>query len=502
MPKISELNELTVLSANDYFAVAHDINGLPSTNKIQAYHVANTLNSYFPHATSNTSGTVLVGNNISINSTGYIYVPFASNTSPGVVLVGNNLTINSSGYLSSTGGGSGGLPVTNISNGYVLQVTGGGTAYWTAFTGVFNTTTVNAATTYDAGLETIVFVNPAQVGQNVIVNLPIASGVQGKEYTVKNINPGPQGYSVIVTTDNISSSYLEDPVTGSLVTSVTMSSIGQGETWIFDGYIYRHIVTQRVAPIFYTSANTYHQVVVTNKSSANNASGDLVVYGDTGDYVQGTGPFIDIGVDSSTYANNQYTLFSNSSAYIYTANTNLLVGAGSPQTNVVIFTNNDPNLINQETAHTWTFDYNGILTLPGNILIGANVEADPVGADFYASDAHSYISMTYGPDPTAGSASYLSWAPAGGVSTAHNLNIQAWKGDVPSNFAQWTFSGGDGSFTLPAGGTIRYANTVPFNQAIPTMPGPYSSQSAAASAGVPLKGLYYDSTGVVHIRLT
>ena len=32
--------------------------------------------------------------------------------------------------------------------------------------------------------------------------------------------------------------------------------------------------------------------------------------------------------------------------------------------------------------------------------------------------------------------------------------------------------------------------------------GPYANDSAANSAGVPVKGMYYDSTGVVRVRLT
>jgi len=377
MPKISELNELDTLSANDYFVAAHDLGGLPSTNKIQVYNVANTLTQYLPFASANSSG---------------------------VVLVGNNLTINSTGYLSSSATISG-LPDVNISNGYVLSVTAGGNVFWTAFTGVFNTTTINATNSYSAGLETVIFVNPAEVAQDVTVMLPVNTGVQGKEYTVKNVNAGPYGYSVIVTTDNIGSPYLEDPVTGEFVTSVTMSSTGQGETWVFDGYIYRHNATQRAAPIFYTSANTYHQVVVTNKSSANDASGDLVVYGDTGDYSLGTGPFIDMGIDSSTYSNTQYTLFGPSTAYIYTANANLLIGASSPQTNVTIFTNHDPNVINTNTSYSWVLDYYGNVTTP-------------------------------------------------------NTSIY------------------------------------------PNMSGPFSGDTDASNNGVPLKGLYYDISGILHIRLS
>ena len=36
----------------------------------------------------------------------------------------------------------------------------------------------------------------------------------------------------------------------------------------------------------------------------------------------------------------------------------------------------------------------------------------------------------------------------------------------------------------------------------PGISGPYASDAAANTAGVPVKGLYYDSTGAIKIRLT
>jgi hypothetical protein len=43
MPKISELNALTSVSPTDLIVVAHDVAGLPSTNKITVSDFANSL---------------------------------------------------------------------------------------------------------------------------------------------------------------------------------------------------------------------------------------------------------------------------------------------------------------------------------------------------------------------------------------------------------------------------------------------------------------------------
>ena len=39
-------------------------------------------------------------------------------------------------------------------------------------------------------------------------------------------------------------------------------------------------------------------------------------------------------------------------------------------------------------------------------------------------------------------------------------------------------------------------NTTPL-----TIPGPYANDAAAKTAGVPLQGLYYDASGVPHVRI-
>ena len=62
------------------------------------------------------------------------------------------------------------------------------------------------------------------------------------------------------------------------------------------------------------------------------------------------------------------------------------------------------------------------------------------------------------------------------------------------------------SIKMTINSTSIAANTnTPFladTLSVTNMKGPFASDGAAASGGVPVKGLYYDSSGIVHIRLT
>lgn len=250
----------------------------------------------------------------------------ATDLSVGVVRIGNNISVDSNGTISVSGTKA--VPSTNIASvGYVLTTNSAGGSQWKKFTGVNQVTSIdNGAATYTAVYDdSVILVNPAVVGSNVTITLPIASAIEGKEILIKNIDAST-GKKVTVTTDDIGNEYLEDPVTGAFVTGYDLIETGQAETWIHDGNVYRHLNTARATPIFYTSANTYTQVVVTNISNGQNASADLVFYNDLGDYEAGTGPFLDVGIESSTYSNSLYTMFGPNDAYVYTGNANILIG--------------------------------------------------------------------------------------------------------------------------------------------------------------------------------
>lgn len=303
MPKISELNEITSLYANDYFAVAHDIQGLPSTKKISTNSLADTL---------------------------LTYANYANNTSAGVFKVGNNLTVNSTGFMSAATGGS---------LGQILVSSGTGSSSWMYNPGVDQLIIENYTTTYTASnTDNYIFCDPNDPG-SITVTLP-TSAPQGKEYNIKNLTGTPGVKYVTVTTDQPSKRYLENPETGQFVQSYIIANRGDLQSWIHDGDVYRHIGSQTGVPSFITSSNSYAQVVIKNSNNGINASSDLVIYSDTADYTVGNGPFIDMGIDSSNYSNTLYSAFEFNDAYVYTGNANMIVGVATGNTTIKFIAGN------------------------------------------------------------------------------------------------------------------------------------------------------------------
>ena len=74
------------------------------------------------------------------------------------------------------------------------------------------------------------------------------------------------------------------------------------------------------------NSNTYQQVVIQNANTGNNASGDLVITADSGnDSVN----YVDFGINSSTYNQPQFGLTGPLDAYLYSSNSNLVIGTAS-----------------------------------------------------------------------------------------------------------------------------------------------------------------------------
>ena len=337
--KTSQLGIVTTLSSNDRVVVLTNPASSAQTQTISLANFANSLvANAFPIANSTQLGVIKVGAGLSIAANGVLTAPMpvANTSSYGVIKVGNNLSINATGYLSACSG----IPQTGGSAGYVLTSDANGNGSWQPFGAIYNVNIINDRNSYTiTANDSVLFVDPNAVDHDITIILPIDAAIEGKEILIKNINPGASHKVTVITDAGVQygSNYLENPVTGNFVVSYDIKEKGEGETWIHDGTVYRHIATERAIPIFYTDANTYAQVVVKNNSAGNNASGDLVVYGNNGDEVGGTGPFIDMGIDSNTYSNSQYSLFEPSDAYIYTGNANLLIGTDDPAKQIQLF---------------------------------------------------------------------------------------------------------------------------------------------------------------------
>lgn len=316
MPKVSELNAITSVANSDLLMVVHDPSGSPSTNKVTLSNLGTSITAALKTANSTIAGTIKVGSGLAISNG---------------VLSANTLSI---------------LPSSNTNEGYVLTWDDeANAAIWAAFSGVQDYTLVNSANSYTAEKhDNVLFVDPNAISQDIKIILPDTqsdpAAIAGKSYFIKNINNGGQ-YKVRVTTysgENVGSNYLENPVTGSFVVSYDLVDKGSGDQWIFDGTVWRHITTQRAVPVFYTSVDTYAQVAVKNASASNNASADVVMYNNLGNIDGDAGPYIDIGINSSTYNVAEYNIGGPSDGYVYNKGGDLAIGTGNTGTSLIFHT--------------------------------------------------------------------------------------------------------------------------------------------------------------------
>jgi len=316
MPKISELNVTANVATSDLLVVVKDPSGAPSTNKI-------TAGNFMTHASR--------------------FMPYANTTAVGGIKVGSDFSVNSTGYLLFS---SSQLPTANQSEGYLLTwdaVTN--SAIWQTFSGVYPFKTIDGANTYSVEEhDGVLFADCNVVGENIVIVLPDAGSnpeaVIGKTYSIKNIDPG-DGFVARVTTYSAqleNNANLENPITGEFVTSFDIPNKGDEHEWIYDGGYWRHKGSQSYLPFYSASANTFTQIVLQNRSSGTNASGDVVVYSDAGDPNAGTGPFVDLGINSSQYSNAVYSIGGPNDAYLFNDGGDFAIGTGSVSSNLIFHT--------------------------------------------------------------------------------------------------------------------------------------------------------------------
>lgn len=384
MPKISELTAVSNVSTDDLLLVVNDPGGAPSTNKI-------TVQNFSTSITNN--------------------LKYANTTSSGVIIVGSGLSITNTGILSANVAGGSSLPTANANEGYVLTYHDADApegARWGRFSGIYEFKFIDSgANTYFASVhDNYILVDPNSFSTDVLIILPDDTNDyparEGKKYFIKNINPG-DGYKVIVTSLSgvgFGSNYIENPETGVFEVAYNITNKGDSQEWVYDGTVWRHAGSQTNLPFFSNEANTFTQIVLQNRSAGTAASGDVVVYNNEGDPTEGTGPFIDMGINSNTYTDTSFgNVWGPSDSYIYNTGGDLVVG---PQTN-----------------HTIKF-------------------------------------------------------------VAGNTNTT------------------DIKLTINSTATAIKNSKVTLDD----LSGPYASDSAANAAGIPVKGLYYDSSGNVKVRLT
>jgi hypothetical protein len=336
----------------------------------------------------------------------------ATELSAGVVRVGTGISVDANGTISALGGTAVGV-VTVDNEGQ-------------------DTYTVEPN-------DSVIFVNPAVVGSNVTVILPIADAIEGKQILVKLIDADGD-YKVTITTDDEGNAYLEDPITGAFDFSYDLVQTGQAETWIHDGNVYRHLSTARATPIFNVNANTYAQVVVRNASSGQNASADLALYNDLGDYEAGTGPYIDIGIESSTYSNASYGLYGHNDGYVYVDNN------GQSGGNLIIGTAGDRSII----MHAGGVNPNNLVMTVNSSYITSTIQDGNAYTRVY-QDRNSW--GVYPEDDETYANSGWSWIETSlPNANTPQFKIENKRADTDQTFT-WLFNA-NGDILIPNGGDI------------------------------------------------
>ena len=91
------------------------------------------------------------------------------------------------------------------------------------------------------------------------------------------------------------------------------------------------------------------------------------------------------------------------------------------------------------------------------------------------------------------------------VSRLKNINIPPMM--VAAYITKYTADYGTYGNTVPmaidSSGSVKLSGSMNVaSLLVGSIKGPYSNDSAASSGGVPIKGVYYDSSGIIHVRLT
>lgn len=265
--------------------------GLFSNGTAYTFSAVETFNANVVLTSGNGTNQLLVG---TINATS---VGLLANST--IVTIGNssvNTTINATSFSGTANNSTnfGGLSLATLQG----QITGNAaTAYTNATVFAANASTINSGT-----------VGSAYLPANIVY------------WSNSNVFTAPQTFANVITNNILAGSNSTPSNTLTVMGSTFLRDkvqIGAPTAFDFGSTALIEIDANQ---------NTYTQVVITNGNSGISASGDFVITADTGnDSVN----FVDFGINSSLYSNSLFSISGALDAYLYSSNSNLVVGTAS-----------------------------------------------------------------------------------------------------------------------------------------------------------------------------
>jgi len=113
MPKISELNTISNTSTSDLMVIVKDVNGAPSTSKITVGNFMTHASRMGAYATTTEPGVIKVGNNLTINATGFLNASSSTGTG-NIVFVDTTITTTGNGSITIDPAGTGELILKGV----------------------------------------------------------------------------------------------------------------------------------------------------------------------------------------------------------------------------------------------------------------------------------------------------------------------------------------------------------------------------------------------------
>jgi len=177
------------------------------------------------------------------------------------------------------------------------------------------------------------------------------------------------------------------------------------------------------------SQNSYVQIVIQNANTGNQNSGDLVITTDNGNDTFG---YVDLGINGSNYSNATYGITGAGDAYLYSANSQLVIGTatvkdvvihagGTAATNRIMTVNTTGVTVatNTFTLGTSTSAANGYTFLPNGLKLNwgwVSANSTTAGAVTFTSafTTNAYIvTATSNSAVTTYGAAVVSWTKTG-----------------------------------------------------------------------------------------